>query len=149
MRNPMGTILVQGGPRTMPERPRAVIATSASGNDVEVFGVRINLNIWSFSTEKYFFSAPNLYRNDGEVIWKLISVFLFFFFKQSGILWRMKMNGEVLAGSHRYISSQYRGVPSMIDAAVRWDSRTVYFFKGNRCVLYNWTIIQKSFNNLA
>lgn len=52
----------------MPERPRAVIATSASGNDVEVFGVRINLNIWSFSTEKYFFSAPNLYRNDGEVM---------------------------------------------------------------------------------
>lgn len=37
----MGTILVQGGPRTMPERPRAVIATSGSGNDVEVFGVRI------------------------------------------------------------------------------------------------------------
>lgn len=46
------------------------------------------------------------------------------------------MNGEVLAGSHRYISRQYNGVPSMIDAAVRWDSRTVYFFKGNRCVLY-------------
>lgn len=45
MRNPMGTILVQGGPRTMPERPRAVIATSASGNDVEVFGVRINLHV--------------------------------------------------------------------------------------------------------
>lgn len=41
MRNPMATILVQGGPRTMPERPRAVIATSASGNDVEVFGVRL------------------------------------------------------------------------------------------------------------
>uniref|UniRef100_A0A8W8K113 Uncharacterized protein n=1 Tax=Magallana gigas TaxID=29159 RepID=A0A8W8K113_MAGGI len=78
-------------PRTMPERPRAVIATSASGNDVEVFG--------------------------------------------SGILWRMKMNGEVIVGSHRYISSQYSGVPSMIDAAVRWDSRTVYFFKGNRYII--------------
>lgn len=93
MRNPMATILVQGGPRTMPERPRAVIATSASGNDVEVFG--------------------------------------------SGILWRMKMNGEVIVGSHRYISNQYSEVPSMIDAAVRWDSRTVYFFKGNRFYRYD------------
>lgn len=55
MRNPMGTILVQGGPRTMPERPRAVIATSASGNDVEVFGVRINLNACSFSTDQTMF----------------------------------------------------------------------------------------------
>lgn len=58
------------------------------------------------------------------------------------------MNGEVIVGSHRYISSQYSGVPSMIDAAVRWDSRTVYFFKGNRCVFYSRTIIQKSFDNL-
>lgn len=58
------------------------------------------------------------------------------------------MNGEVIVGSHRYISNQYRGVPSMIDAAVRWDSQTVYFFKGNRCVFYSRTIIQKSFDNL-
>lgn len=52
------------------------------------------------------------------------------------------MNGEVIVGSHRYISSQYSGVPSMIDAAVRWDSRTVYFFKGNRCVFCNRATIQ-------
>ncbi|XP_048752354.1 matrix metalloproteinase-19-like [Ostrea edulis] len=93
MRNRMGTILVQGGPRTMPERPRAVIATSGSGNDVEVFG--------------------------------------------SGIMWRMRMNGEVKVGSHRYIRSQYRGIPNEIDAAVRWDSRTIYFFKDDKFYRYD------------
>lgn len=80
MRNPMGTILVQGGPRTMPERPRAVIATSASGNDVEVFGVRINLNVWSFSTDQtMFFLLQICIGMMREVMWKLMSVFHFCF----------------------------------------------------------------------
>ncbi|XP_061163278.1 matrix metalloproteinase-19-like [Saccostrea echinata] len=93
MRNRMATILVQGGPRSMPERPRAAISTSASGNDIEVFG--------------------------------------------SGIMWRMKMNGEVVPGSHRYIRNVYNGVPEEIDAAVRWDSNTIYFFKDNRFYKYD------------
>lgn len=79
---------------------------------------------------------------------------------QSGIVWRMKMNGEVVPGTHRYINDKYRGIPTEIDAAVRWDSRTIYFFKDSKwvcfaniyickCFFFNMTLSTKITYNFA
>lgn len=38
--------------------------------------------------------------------------------------------GQVVSGSHRYISDEFPGVPNGIDAAVIKDSMTIMFFKG-------------------
>lgn len=54
---------------------------------------------------------------------------------QTKLFWQWSPDKEDISSGYLHISKFWRGLPSVIDAAIYWSDDFLYFFRHNKCVL--------------